>query len=140
MESRSAISLISKIRAKANRRIEQEMSARGIEGIATSHGDILYALFHTPKLTMAEIAQKIGRDKSTVTALVDKLVKLGYVTKERSPEDSRVIHVTLTSKGTELMPVFEEISQEIIKIFYQNITEAEKEQLVKTLEKVYNGL
>lgn len=116
------------------------MSRLGLEDIATSHGDILYSLFQTPKLTMAEIARRIGRDKSTVTALVDKLVKLGYVYKERSLEDTRVVYVTLTARGNELKPIFEEISQVIMKAFYQNITENEKGQLTKVLNKVYTGL
>jgi DNA-binding MarR family transcriptional regulator len=89
---------------------------------------------------MAEIAQKIGRDKSTVTALTDKLVKLGYVCKERSAEDTRVVHVTLTSRGNELKPVFEEISREIMKAFYQNISEEEEDQLIRILDKIYAGL
>jgi MarR family transcriptional regulator, organic hydroperoxide resistance regulator len=48
METRDAISLISKIREKVNRFIVSEMAKHGIEGIGTSHGDIIYALFHTP--------------------------------------------------------------------------------------------
>jgi MarR family transcriptional regulator, organic hydroperoxide resistance regulator len=139
MNTKDIISLISKIREKSNRFIVTEMSKRGIEGIVTSHGDIINALFKKPRLTMAEIAERIGRDKSTVTALVDKLVRLGYVTKERDTEDTRVVYVALTLKGSELKPIFETISDEVLEIFYLGISENEKEELAKILNKIYNN-
>jgi len=136
MKTRDVISLISKIREKSNRFIIAEMSKHGIEGIVTSHGDSLYALLMKPRLTMAEIATKIGRDKSTVTALVDKLVRLGYVTKERDTEDTRVVYVALTKRGTELKPIFDSISKEILDILYFDISEEEKEELIRILNKM----
>ncbi len=51
MKTRDAISLISKIRENVNRLIEAEMSKNGLNGIVTSHGDIIYALFKKPKMT-----------------------------------------------------------------------------------------
>lgn len=139
MNTTDVISLISKIREKVNRLIVLEMSKHGIEGIVTSHGDIINALFKKPRLTMAEIAEKIGRDKSTVTVLVDKLVRFGYVTKERDTEDTRVVYVTLTQKGHELKPIFEAISRELLDVFYLDISEKEKEELCKILNKIYNN-
>lgn len=139
MKIRNAISLISKIREKTNRFIMSEMLKHGIKGIVTSHGDIIYALFKKPRLTMAEIAEKIDRDKSTVTALVNKLVRLGYVKKERGTEDTRVIYVTLTNKGYELEPIFEAISSEVLDTFYLGIPENEKEELIRILNKIYNN-
>lgn len=139
MNTRDAISLISKIREKSNKLIETEMSQNGIEGIVTSHGDIIYALFKNERMTMAEIANKIGRDKSTVTALIDKLVKLGYVIKERDTQDTRVVYVTLTKKGYELEPIFEAVSAKLLEVFYLGISEEEKEELTKILNKIYSN-
>jgi len=139
MNANDIISLISKIREKVNRRIISEMAEHGIDGIVTSHGDIIYALINKPSMTMAEIAAKIDRDKSTVTALVDKLVRLGYVAKRRDTEDTRIIYVTLTDKGHELEPVFDDISREILEVFYFGISEKEKEELFQILNKIYNN-
>lgn len=139
MNTRDAISLISKIRERSNKLIETEMSQNGIEGIVTSHGDIIYALFKNERMTMAEIANKIGRDKSTVTALIDKLVKLGYVMKERDTEDTRVVYVTLTQKGYELEPIFEAVSAKLLKVFYLGVSEEEKDELTKILNKIYSN-
>lgn len=139
MNTRDVISLISKIRQKVNVFIVSEISKNGIDGIVVSHGDIIYALFKKQKLTMAEIAEKIAKDKSTVTALVDKLVRLGYVTKERDAEDTRVVYVTLTPQGHELEPIFEAVSHKVLEVFYLNISEEEKEDLIKILSKIENN-
>lgn len=139
MQNRDAISLISKIREKVNRFIVAEMVKYGIDGIGTSHGDIIYQLFKKPRLTMADISKGINKDKSTVTALVDKLVRLGYVTKERDREDTRVVYVALTHKGSELKPIFESISKEMLDVFYLNISEKEKEDLLNVLKKIYSN-
>ncbi len=139
MRTRDAISYISKIREKVNRLIEAEMSRNGLEGIVTSHGDIIYALFNQQRMTMAEIADKIGRDKSTVTALVDKLVKLGYVVKERDTQDSRIVYVSLTEQGCKLQPVFEAISTKILDTFYAGVSESERAELVQILDRIYHN-
>lgn len=139
MNKRDIISLISKIREKANRFIVSEMAQNGIGDIAISHGDIIYALYNNSKMTMAEIAKKIGKDKSTVTALVDKLVRLGYVIKERDTEDTRVVYVSLTNKGIEIKPIFEKISKDVLETLYSDISENDKEDLIRILNKVYNN-
>ncbi|MZQ81434.1 MarR family transcriptional regulator [Paenibacillus sp. 5J-6] len=139
MKPRDAVSLISKIREKTNRYIISEMAKYGVDDIAISHGDIIFALFHSPRLTMADIAKRIDKDKSTVTALVDKLVRLGYVTKERDSVDSRVVYVALTPRGEELKPVFETISQQMLEVFYFDISDQEKEELLRILMKIHHN-
>lgn len=139
MSTTDIISLIAKIREKTNRFIVLEMSKNGINDIVTSHGDIIYALLKNQRLTMAEIAEKIDRDKSTVTALVDKLVRLGYVTKQRDTQDTRVVYVSLTDKGIKLKPIFEAVSNDVLYTFYNGISEKEKEELLRILTKIYNN-
>lgn len=139
METRDAISLISKIREKVNRFIVAEMVKQGLDGIGTSHGDIIYALLQKHRLTMADISARINKDKSTVTALVDKLVRLGLVTKERDQEDTRFVYVTLTEKGREQETVFEAISADMLEQFYRNISEQEQEALLSILMKINNN-
>jgi DNA-binding MarR family transcriptional regulator len=139
MEAKDIISLISKIEESANGFITSEMDRWGVKGLATSHGDILDALLRNEKLTMKELADKIGRDKSTITALVDKLVKQGYVEKTRDIEDNRVVFVTLTENGKELKPMFESISKDLLCRVYKDISENEKEELIKTLKKIKNN-
>jgi len=139
MDIKDIISLISKIRESANRFIIWEMDKWGIKGLVPSHGDILVALLKSEKLTMKELAEKIDKDKSTVTALVDKLIKQGYVEKTRDIEDSRVVFVTLTRSGKALKPMFDTISEELLSVVYKDIRQSEKEELISILTKIKNN-
>jgi len=82
---------------------------------------------------MKDLAEKIHRTKPTVTVLVDKLVALGYVTKEKSQDDSRVTFINLTEKGLGLKPSFVEISDSVNAIVYKNLSDGESEYIEETL-------
>jgi DNA-binding MarR family transcriptional regulator len=139
MNPNDVISLIATIRAKANQFIIAEMNRRGIKRLATSHGDILSALFEHEPLAMKELAQRIDRDKSTVTTLVDKLIAIGYIRAQKDINDSRVVLVSLTEKGRQLQSDFAEISSKLLTVVYQGIEVEEQRQLMNTLTKIKNN-
>lgn len=135
-----AISKISKIRNDVSSYIESELRKRGIEGLVVSHGNILDILYeNNGKLTMKEISEGIDRSKSTVTQLVDRLLKEGYVTKESNLEDKRYSYIVLTEKGLSIKKDFKEISQNVIKEFFKDFTEAEIEILLSLLNRVIHN-
>lgn len=135
-----AISKISNIRSKVFDYIECELKRRGIEGLVVSHGNILDILYdNNGKLTMKEISKGINRSKSTVTQLVDKLLKDGYVTKESSPEDKRFSYIVLTEKGLNIKKDFREISDDVIREFFKDFKEEEAETFLLLLDRVINN-
>jgi DNA-binding MarR family transcriptional regulator len=117
------IYLISRIREKANRLITRELAGHNLTGIVPTHGDILVSLFLQPGLPMKSLAGIIDRDKSTVTALVDKLVRLGYVEKKPDPNDNR-------------MPDFLDISRKLQARVYKNLNRKEQATLIDLLAKI----
>ncbi len=130
------INVISKIREKANSFIASELKNHNIEGIIPVHGDILYILFSYKELSMKDIAKLIDRKKSSVTTLVEKLIKLGYISKKTDPEDNRSSLVSLTKKGSELGVSLNQISINLIEKVYKDIPIDERFQLMKTLRKI----
>lgn len=133
---KNLLSLIAKIHEKGNRFIIDELKKNGATELAPSHGDILFCLYKNDKMTMKDIADSIHRTRPTVTVLVDKLEKLGYLKREVSKEDSRYIYISLTNKGKNFKPVFEKISNDLNKILYRNLSDDETTLLVKLLKKV----
>lgn len=133
MRHNNAIALMSRIREKANRFIIRELAGHGVEGIVPSHGEIMVRLFAGKDYTMQELAAEIHRTKPTVTVLVDKLVHYGYVTKEKSLQDSRVTYIKLTERGSALKPVFQDISHKLNNLVYKDLTEQEAILLEKML-------
>lgn len=136
----NAIALISRIREEANKFIILKLQENEIKGLVPSHGDILAVLYKYKTCTMKELAQKIHRTKATLTVLVDKLIALNFIEKEKSLKDNRITYIKLTEKGLSLQPVFEKISYELNEKIYKKFTSQESEALEALLEKLYKNL
>lgn len=136
MRNNNLIALASRISEQAHKLIVLELAAQGITGIVPSHGGILGNLFSGEPFTMKALADKISRSKPTVTILVDKLVELGYVTKEKRGADGRATYIKLTEQGLALQPIFEQVSQRVNAVVYQNLTDSEIECTEKVLAKI----
>jgi len=133
----SIIGLIGSLRERYSRFLEKELKACGMKGIIGSHGAIFACLYQNGgKMKVMEIAGKIGRSKSTVTELVNKLESLGYVSKSNCCMDGRCIYVELTKKGLAVKKDFDMISKRLISTAYKGFTDKEKEILISGLEKM----
>ena len=135
-ETDTIISLISRIREKANRFITGELAARRLHGLKPIHGDLLLALFTCERPTMKELADRVDRKKSTVTTLVDKLIYLGFAVKTRDSQDSRVFRVALTPKGRALKPHLIDISRKLIARVYKDMPVEERKRVVRNLRQI----
>ena len=140
MKKDHIIFLIGRIQYKANRFLSREMKAHRIKGLAPSHGEILGSLMARGPLPMSEIGRIIDKDKSTITALVNKLIKMGYVEKRSDPADSRISLIALTRKGMALKPDFLLIAQKLRAHSYKGISDDERETLVNLLNKLNANL
>ncbi len=136
----NTISLISKTKYLADRYIIGELEKLGLEGIATSHGDIIMALIRHDSLTMRELASTIGKDPSTVTTLVRKLVQLGYLTTAQDEVDRRVQRVQLTYHGLKLKEGVMQISEKLFALQYRGIDEQDVAVFRKVLQAMQRNL
>ncbi|MBM7615526.1 MarR family winged helix-turn-helix transcriptional regulator [Alkaliphilus hydrothermalis] len=140
MKDKYIVYFISKTKKKMTDFIERRLKEKEMGDLAPSYGNILTALYdNNGKLSMKEIGQLIGKDKSTITALVNKLSKLGYVKTEKSKEDRRVTYVKTTEKGREVEDKFNDISKEVYLTAYKNFSIEEREVLLKLLKKLNNN-
>ncbi len=135
------LSVISRINDKSNKLIVDELRKNNIEGLVPSHGGILILLYRTNgDVNLKEVAKKIGKDKSTVTALVNKLIKHGYIVKNKNSMDKRNTYISLTEKGYDVEPVFKNISKLALETVYSGFDDNEKEALIGMLDRVFNNL
>ena len=96
---------------------------------------MLHLLFEAGELNMSELAAQARRTKSTLTTLVTKLERHGYVERIPDPADSRGVRVRLTDKGKALKPAFIAISDGLQNIILSRLTEQEADELERLLAK-----
>lgn len=60
---------------------------------------VLSALAEQPDLSLGELAEMLYTGSSTISGVVDRLVKAGLVTRERSANDRRILFTRLTPLG-----------------------------------------
>jgi DNA-binding MarR family transcriptional regulator len=73
---------------------------------------------------------------SAVTAIIDRLVKTGFVIREHGKEDRRTVFVALTPKGKKvLLEVYQQRRNAFIKVF-SRVSAKEREEYLTILEKI----
>ena len=131
--------LIGRIHAEAEMMLIKALREARVEGLVPSHGAILFHLFTEQKLPMNRLADRIGKTPQTVTTLVKKLCRLGYLVTEKSTTDKRTTLVSLTDQGRALQPVFMNISEQLYQKQYEGMNPSEIQELRRLLEKMVSN-
>jgi len=83
-----------KLRTHLKRALDEERM-----GVTPAQVAILFVLADNDGATMTELSQVLSADNSTVTGLIDRLEKSGYVTRTLSDTDRRTFKVFITPEG-----------------------------------------
>ncbi len=87
-------------------------------GLTTPQFALMEALFHLGALPLSEVGQKLLVTSGNVTYVMDNLVEMGLVMRERCAADRRVIYAQLTPKGETMMErVFPRHANEVRELF-----------------------
>lgn len=116
--------------------MDEQLRKRGITELGFSHVRIIIILHVFKILSMKEVTEKISKDKSTVTILVNKLEKKGYLRKKVCEEDRRVTYLELEEKAKEILNIIFEVS-DIFQNRVENILdEEERKMFIKIMSKL----
>ena len=131
--------LMAKIRQVAGRIFERILNEYGIE-INSAQGRIMFALWQQDNISINELAQKTQLKKSTMTSMLDRLEKMGYIRRRRSKQDRRKILIKRTNKDRNLEKEYVKLSQEHTKLFYRGFSEDKIDRFEKDLKRILNNL
>ena len=85
---------------------------------------------------MSTIARALSVTVGTLTISMNSLVKKGYVDRQRSSEDRRVVYIFLSEKGVKAYYHHKKFHEQMIDSVVKELTEEELEALVKALTKL----
>jgi len=132
------IFLISKVCQKLVINLQKSFSESGIE-VTPIQGMLLFFLQKNDGSSLTQISQGLMLENPTVTGLIDRLEKLGYVKRSDHPSDRRVYLVYLTEKGRKVankaLPVVKKLNEEIKKGYSKEEIENFKKVLMGAFNK-----
>ncbi len=131
--------LMAKIRQVGERIFVRRSKLYGIE-INPAQGRIMFALWQKDGISINELAKKTQLKKSTMTSMLDRLEKIGYVKRQYSKTDRRKILIKRTKKDREMEKKYVEVSEEMTKLFYKGFSASEVNRFEKDLEHILNNL
>ena len=131
------IFLISKVHQKLLTNLQKSFSESGIE-VTPIQVMLLFFLQQNTGLSLTQISQGLMLENPTVTGLIDRLEKSGYVKRSDHPNDRRVYLVHLTEKGNKVakkaLPIVKKLNEQI----KEGYSRAEIEDFKKVLVGAFN--
>lgn len=96
--------------------------------------------FHDGKLTQTALADMLGKDKSTMVAIIDTLSEKGFVFREINPADRREHLLCATEKAKKAVPEIIDAFENMNKNMTENISEDDMLVFYNVLFKMQENL
>ncbi len=96
----------------------------------------LQCLYENGKMSMSGIAENIMANVSTVTGIVDRLEKKGFLRRRRASRDRRVVNIALTEKGRSLAQDSPPAVHHKIAHAIRMLSESERQEIYQALDRL----
>ena len=131
------IKIIPKLRCELGRYETNTLNRRDI---TTTQLSVLECLSTRGHCKMQVLVDALKVKFSGVTAIIDRLVKTGFVTRKHGKEDRRTVFVTLSAKGRKVLAeVYQQRRKGYMQVFSQ-VSAQDREKYLTILEKIVENL
>ncbi|MDC3417476.1 MarR family winged helix-turn-helix transcriptional regulator [Aquibacillus salsiterrae] len=104
--------------------------------IASHELSLLKLLYEKRIHTVSSLAAELGVTSSHITSVTERMVKKKFIVRERSLVDRRVVQLSLTDKGIELVADLDQRRHEFIAKKFKNLSDEELSQLQHIFQKI----
>lgn len=132
--------MISQIHQLQGREFEKMLKEIGLDAFNGAQGRILYVLWERDKLSITEISHLTSLAKTTLTSMLDRMEESGLVVRIPDTINRRQIFVSITEKAKKYREIYDQVSEEMNKLFYQNFKENEIVNFENTLKRIIHNL
>lgn len=109
-------------------------------GVSSGQWRFLRVLWREDGLTQRELSRRVGMREPTTVIALKSLERSGFVTRRKSEEDRRKVHVFLTPEAKALHPVLMPAVAEVNKVALAGLSKDEVAILRKALTRVGQNL
>ena len=86
-------------------------------GLTYTQYIVLLVLWEKDGISVTEIGEKLMLDNGTLSPLLKKLEQAGYISRQRSREDERIVVITLTEAGKALQEKAKDVPLQVAGCF-----------------------
>lgn len=108
-------------------------------GVTSAQAYTLLALPDEADVSMNELSETMGVANSTMTRMVDQLVRKELVYRRHDEKDRRVVRVGLTTQGQKVQQELARAQQEFLQEGLRDIPEHERSAILRAFETVTNS-
>lgn len=127
------LSQVHQVCARVWNKILRENNMADLEG---ARGRVIFALWGKNGVPIKSLCEKTSLDKSTLTGIIDRLERDGYIERKQSETDKRSTIISLTGKEQEFANHVQKVSDQMNSIFYKGFTDEEITQFDTMLQRI----
>jgi len=102
--------------------------------VSARQASILSHLDSVEPTPLSQLASHMGVTVSTMSIAVDRLVRQGYVVRDRAESDARVRHVRLTTAGERLRAAQKVLEPQLVRAMLSRLSPAQRRDALRGLE------
>jgi DNA-binding MarR family transcriptional regulator len=116
------------------------LKENNIQEISAAQGRVLFPLWIKDNVSFQDLKKRTLLSKATLSYMLDQLEEAGQIKRIRSNDDKRTIFIRLTKMDEDLKRKFFQVSNQMKKIFYKDLTEQEIDDFEEYLNRVLENL
>ena len=118
------------------KKLGPELSEHLEEGLTSEQFFVLKLLNNRSRVTASELAEEFRVKPSAITAMVDRMLKNDFVTRERDEKDRRVVYISISEKGKKTFEKSDHTRIKIMERYMAKLDPIDLENLVSGFEKL----
>ncbi len=105
-------------------------------GLSIPDWRVIAHLSQAKKVSIREIYKQVEMDKSKASRAAARLKKAGYVTKKINPSDRRLVELSLTRKGREMMEEIGPLAFDFEETALDHLSETDRALFLATVKSI----
>ena len=110
-------------------------------GVTSSHIhylDTIRALESSKdRVRVSDISDELGLPRPSVTKTIKDMEKLGFIEKKTTQEDGRVVFISITAAGKDLVDKYVDQCFSELSLEFTDISDEDADHMIETIEKLY---
>lgn len=121
--------------------ITQEWKKRGGEyNLSFPQFKMLHMLDTMGKQKVSQLAEALCLTSAAITGITDRMITDGYVRRERSEHDRRVVHISITEQGREVNRQVGEKQKEMLENVFDQLQEEDLQHLRRIFDVMLSNI